>query len=196
MDPLQFNEINCLKFLTDLYKAGKCYSALNTARSALSSFIFSESGLPIGKSNLLRRFFKGVFELQPIRPRYRYIWDVSIVLDMLRFYHPNEHLPLSILSHKCAMLLALSSMQRAQTLVSINVGNIKIYSDSILIPIDKMLKHFRVNFDSCTIHLKKYDDLNICPCDVLKHYIEKTREIRGEHTQLFISYTRPFKPIT
>ena len=72
------------------------------------------------------------------------------------------------------MLLALASMQRAQTLVSINVGNIKIYSDSILIPIDKMLKHFRVNFDSCTIHLKKYDDLNICPCDVLKHYIEKT----------------------
>ena len=62
IDPLQFSEVNCMSFLTSLFHAGQGYSVLNTARSALSTFLVSPSGLTIGNSSLIKRFMKGVFE--------------------------------------------------------------------------------------------------------------------------------------
>ena len=119
-----YNEVNCVNFLSELFTSGKSYSALNSARSALSTFIVNDYGLTIGNSASVKRFMKGVFELKPPLPRYQFIWDVSIVLDFLYHYSPNEELHLNVLTCKCVMLLALSSMQRVQTLEAINVSDI------------------------------------------------------------------------
>ena len=94
---------------------GRGYSSLNIARSALSTILFSLSGSTIGNTPLIKRFMKGVFELRPSLPRYTYIWDVSIVLEFLSHCFPLDDLPLNVLSFKCAILLALSSMQRVQS---------------------------------------------------------------------------------
>ena len=109
IDPLHFDEVACVSFLTHLFNLGKGYSVLNTARSALSTFLINSFGLTIGNSPLIKRFMKGAFELRPSQPRYNYIWDVSIVFDFLRNYYPNEIIPLKVLTLKCVMLLALSS---------------------------------------------------------------------------------------
>lgn len=129
-----YNELNCVEFLTELFHDNKSYSALNTARSALSTFLTNDSGLTIGCSPIIKRFMKGVFELKPPRPRYTFIWDVSIVLNFLTNY-PSEDIPLSILTYKCVMLLALASMQRVQTLKSIDVENIIFMEGLVSIPI-------------------------------------------------------------
>ena len=67
-----------LHFLTELFEASCGYSALNTARSALSTFIV----LP-GNMSLVTRFMKGVFQSRPTFPKYTEIWDLNVVLCYL-----------------------------------------------------------------------------------------------------------------
>ena len=62
------------KFPVSLYKSGLGYSAINTARSALS-----EDGVKFGEHPLVVRCMKGIFELKPALPKYSEIWDGNIV---------------------------------------------------------------------------------------------------------------------
>ena len=77
-----------IEFLTELFHTGKGYSAINTARSALSSIILLPGGRPVGEHPLICRFLKGVFELRPALPKYTEILDVGIVLRYLKTLCP------------------------------------------------------------------------------------------------------------
>ena len=70
-----------LDFLAMLYEKGSSYSAIITARRMLSSILqlYINSSTPYGQLPIVRRFMKGVFELCPALPRYKSIWDLSIV---------------------------------------------------------------------------------------------------------------------
>jgi hypothetical protein len=59
-----------LGFLTTLYKRGLGYSAINTARSALSTLIGLADNITFREQSLVVRFLKGIFELKPSLPRY------------------------------------------------------------------------------------------------------------------------------
>ena len=75
---------NILDFLTMLYdECSLGYSALNTARSALSTFIVVE-GVPVGQHHLVKRFMRGVFNLRPALPRYALMWDANIILKYVK----------------------------------------------------------------------------------------------------------------
>lgn len=183
--------------MTELYAGGKSYSSLNTARSALSVVMVNKSGLTIGNSPLVKRFMKGVFELKPPTSRYGFIWDVSVVLDFLQNYYPNRDLSLCVLTYKCVMLLALSSLQRVQTLLAIDITNIEFFDNMLIIPIKKKLKQFRVGKDSFSICLEKFSEQPaICPYLVLREYLQRTRLLRSNTTQLFISHYKPYFAIT
>ena len=55
-DPSTPTVANFIDFLTDLYDSGMSYSAINSARSALSAAVeLSNSALSIGEHNLIRR---------------------------------------------------------------------------------------------------------------------------------------------
>ena len=66
---------NAIEFLTDTFKSGSGYSAINTARSAMSSTVVLPNGATFGEHPLVRplvrRFLKGVFELKPSLPTLR-----------------------------------------------------------------------------------------------------------------------------
>ena len=170
---MHYNEVICVDFLTKLFEEEKSYSALNSARCSLSTFLVKPCGTTIGNCIIVKRFMKGVFELRPSLPRYAFIWDVSVVLDFLSNFHPNEELPLSVLTHKCVMLLALASMQRVQTLHSIEVDNIFFMHDMISIPIYKLLKQFNVRRNKLVISLKYFNqDPAICAALTLSLYFK------------------------
>ena len=57
-----------LEFLTQLYESGLGYSAINTARSAISSFVIVDN-TPAGQIPIIQRFLKGVFNLRPTLPK-------------------------------------------------------------------------------------------------------------------------------
>jgi hypothetical protein len=61
-----------------LYNQGLGYSALNTARCALSSFVLPVNNITFGAQPLVIRFMKGIYQQRPSVPRYEHIWDVSV----------------------------------------------------------------------------------------------------------------------
>ena len=75
-----------LEFLTYLYRQGLGYSAINTARSALSAVITLGDKTTFGEHPLVTRFLKGIFEIKPSLPRYSVVWDVGTVLKYLQTY--------------------------------------------------------------------------------------------------------------
>ena len=102
---IQPSVVSVLDFLTLLYQQGLTYSAINTARSALSSYITLENGTCVGQHPLVSRLMKGIFQEKPPRPKYTEIWDVSIVLSHLRSLSPVDKLSLKELTLKLIVLI-------------------------------------------------------------------------------------------
>jgi hypothetical protein len=65
-------------------KSGVGYSSINTARSALSSYLTLGKSVSVGQLPLVKRFLKGVYNKKLIFPRYQQTWDVNLVLDYLK----------------------------------------------------------------------------------------------------------------
>ena len=64
-DPLPAFITLILDFLTELYQQGLGNSSLNTARSALSTFMCVDNNQSVGSHPLIKRFMKGVFSNRP-----------------------------------------------------------------------------------------------------------------------------------
>ena len=91
-----------------LYDDGLQYSALNTARSAISTVVTLAAEVSIGKHPLVTRFMRGVFQLQgPALPRYTETWNVGVVIKYLSNMEPKAELTMENLTKKLTMLLAL-----------------------------------------------------------------------------------------
>lgn len=117
-----------LEFLSYLFNDEQAsYSSLNTARSALVSFLVLEEGtLSLGSHPFVSRFMKGVFKLRTPTPRYTFIRDVKPVLDFLRRLSPARVLSLKQLTLKLATLIALLSAQRVQTIQCMSLDNMTL----------------------------------------------------------------------
>ena len=100
-----------LVFPTSLCKAGLKYSAINTARCALS-YLHFDSRWTVGSHPLITRFLKGVYESRPIQSIYLPVWDVQDIFNMFRSWSTNEALSMRNLFQKTAMLISLVSAQR------------------------------------------------------------------------------------
>lgn len=59
-----------IEFVTSLFNSGLGYSALNTARSALSAVMKINDIISFGEHPLVCRFIKSVFQLNPALPKY------------------------------------------------------------------------------------------------------------------------------
>ena len=65
---------------------------------------------------------KGVFESRPALAKYFETWDVKQVFNYLKGLHPAERLTWKDLTYKVAILMALFSCQRRQTLRSFDIN--------------------------------------------------------------------------
>ena len=189
---------NGIDFLATLFTSGLGYSAINTARSALSSVLILPNNITFGTHPLVARFLKGVFELKPSLPRYSSIWDVSVVLEHLRSLGPPTQLDLKSLTKKTTMLLCLLTGQRCQTLTKLDIALMQELPGKIVFTIGEKLKTTRPGKHLAPIELLAYPrDESICVVSHLKQYITRTQPIRATHaTKLLISYAKPHKPIS
>ena len=186
-----------IEFLVSLYKAGLGYSAINTARSALSTILICKDGFKFGEHPLVCRYMKGVFELKPALPRYSEIWDVNIVLDYLKTFKDLRTISLKELTLKLTMLLCLTTGQRCQTIHKINVTCIQELPDRYRITIDEKLKQTKPGRHLKPLELRVFqEDQTICVFHHLKEYLQRTRQHRTHYSQLLLSYIKPFKPIS
>lgn len=186
-----------MDFLAFLFGNGLSYSAINSARSALSAIGIVIDGCSVGAHPLVIRFMKGAFNLRPPRSRYSETWDVSIVLGYLQKLPPTETLSLKLLTLKLVMLIALVLASRCQSLHLLSLEDMRKESSKYVLKYKGPLKQSRPGVSLPVAELKAYPpDRSICVYSVLTVYFDKTIEIRGSNTQLFISYVKPFKPVT
>ena len=183
-----------LEFLHDLFESRNLgYSALNTARSALSSFIEID-GQPVGKHKLVQRFMRSAFLKKPSLPKTNVTWDVDIVLAYLRTLAPVKRLSLKELTLKLTMLLLLLSGSRGQTIMALNVRNMTLSYSKAKFVLGDLLKTSRPGHHLGELTFKAYaPDRRLCVITVLKEYLRRTLDLRGTTLQLLLTFKAPHK---
>jgi len=188
IDPLLTPVPLVLDFLLALFNSGLGYSALNTARGALSAI----SSDRVGSNVLVNRFMKGVFHKRPSLPRYHVTWDVSIVLDYLKTLPSNNKLSLKLLSGKLVMLMALLSGQRGQTLHIMKLDDVNITNEHVTVQITSLLKQSRPTKHLNVVKIPGFSkDRRLCVVTVFKEYLHHLQMVernfatgRNQHTNL------------
>jgi hypothetical protein len=149
-----------------------------------------------GSHPLTTRLLKGVFEMRPSLPKYQDTWDVTVVLKVLEAWNLDD-ISLKDLSFKLSMLLAITTSQRIQTLKALCIDNMVLKADQCIFKIDVLLKTSQPGKHLSKVVIAAYlDKKNLCPVQHLKSYLEKTSTLRGKHTQLFVSFQKPHKPVS
>lgn len=182
-------------FLASLYHSGLGYSAINTARSALSSFCdLSAIQVPVGQHHLVKRFMRGVFLLRPTLPRHNVTWDVNKVLMFIEQITLNASL--KQITMKVAMLLCLLSGQRLQSVHLIDIRNIEFTENCVKIRIGDLVKQSRPGHHIEELIFNKYANNSLCIVTYLHKYLLITKTLRKAETSLFISFYAPHKKVT
>lgn len=165
-----------LKFLTRHFDQGASYGTLNTYRSALSLIL----GERLRNNVHVSRFFKGIFRIRPVLPKYNSSWDPNLVLTYLGGLYPNESLSLYTLTRKLVTLLALSTGQRVQTLSLIDVRNITFNETGASITIDSIIKTTAPNRKNPKLVIPYFTTKqSICPAKTLHTYINMMNAFRS-----------------
>lgn len=179
-----------------LYDRGVGYSAINTARCALSTFIVLGNHTA-GAHPLVVRFVKGVYNLRPPRSRYTEIWDVSIVLQLLKALAPAKYLSLKDLTLKLVTLMALVSAQRAQTLHLLTVRDMVVRKNSVTFPLHSVLKQSRPGKSLPVVEFKAYvPDRRLCVVNYIKEYLKRMEKFHERYEQFYLSYGKNRRPVS
>ena len=180
-----------VEFLADLYTKKYTYNQICMARSAVSSVASAGSENSMGKHPLVRRFMKGLFELEPQFPRYKFVWDVSVLFRYFRMLDEPKNLTLNLLGKKLAALICiLAGGQRCQTIHAIDVLHIKIVEGFCYIPFYLKLKHTRKGHHLAPLKFRAYKEPKLCVITHLTEYLKRTKGLRKDGA-LFISYQKP-----
>lgn len=185
-----------LNFLNVLYDEGLTYSAINTARSAISAFLGVLDVDQIGSHPLVVRFMKGISQTRPTLPRYHCIWDVKDVLNMFRQQPLVEYLSLYDLTLRTVTLLALVSAQRGQSIHMLDINDMEVTSDQYIFHLHGHFKQARIGHEMLNIILPAFkDDIRICIVNTLSVYLRRTESLRSG-SQLFVSTVKPHNAVS
>ena len=187
-----------LQSLLDDEEIHRGYSAINTARSALSAVILLENGGSFGEHPHVKRFMKGVYNRRPSEPRYTDIWDPEDVLNFLKKWSPAKRISLKQLTLKVVVLILLVTGHRGQVLRALRVNNMEIGANWFKFRITNAeLKQGRYGYKPEILQLKKFPvDHRLCVVNYLKVYLERTLPHRGTIQELFMTLKKPYKRVS
>lgn len=178
-------------FLSDQYEKGLSYSSINCIRSAISLIV----SVDCAEDSRVKRFFKGISNLRPSRPKYDQTWDPKIILDFYNDKAEDKDLSLKDLSKKLIVLLALTTGHRMQTLSLINITNLRRSETQLEIHIPDRIKTSRRGSTQPLLILPFYSNRKLCVATTLISYLDMTLNLRGSIDKLFISFKKPFKAV-
>ena len=184
-----------LDFFTSLYTQGASYSAVNTAKSALLTFVTVRDNENWNLDPDIRKFFKGYFNLRTPIPRYFFSWDVDIVLTYLDNFFPLGLISLKELTFKALTLVALSSGSRAQALHLMDLSYMTRTPRKLTFYFKRILKTSKPGKVPHVLDINAFDNPTRCVFTTLSEYITRTENLR-QSSELWVSFQKPFKPIT
>ena len=196
-NPLSASLADILQFLTDLYKEGKEYSTVNTHRSAISMSHMSIDGVVVGKHPTICRLMQGIFNSRPPKPKYRSVWNVDTVVVHIQSMEPSDKLSLKDLSWKLVTLMALTNADRASDLHALDLRYKSFSPEGVTFEILGLTKTRRSGPPRQAFY-PSFPEKSVCPVETLRHYESRTiihRPTGGVANPLFISYSKPHKPV-
>jgi site-specific recombinase XerD len=129
---------------------------------------------------------KGVFLAKKPKPKYSTTWDVGKVLDYLKSLYPLEELDLKNLTLKTASLIALTTAQRVQTLVSLKINQMADHGEYVMFMIYELQKTSRPGHE-VQVKISSFPDKRCCVLHTLRQYLKATKEKR-KSDKLLISF--------
>lgn len=188
--------VKLIRYLTLLYDRGLGYSAINTARSAISTMSSLLSNSQVGCDALVTRFMKGVFNSRPSLPRYSHTWDPDIILRKLD--EPYDTKSFLEFSKKVVFLVTLLSGQRVSTIGKLKLSDVRIDQSELYISVTELIKQTKPGHHQQPLRFKKFNcKPNLCVYTQLSLYINRSIGLRNENTtNLFITSTRPYHNAT
>ncbi|KAJ8310227.1 hypothetical protein KUTeg_012092, partial [Tegillarca granosa] len=174
-------------------------------RSAIATLHKGWNGSSVSLNKDLTNLIKGIFNSNPNIRSLLPNWDLpSVLLALCDFpFEPIYTCELKILTWKTVFLLAVATASRVSELHALSV-----ISDSLrfekrgvrLLPNLKFLaKSQRLGKVWNPLFIPKFDryatderDLLLCPCRSLKEYVKRTKSIRGQIENLFLTYQKGF----
>jgi site-specific recombinase XerD len=198
VDPFQAPVELVVDYLTGMFQAQYAYSTINGARSAISALHVPIEGTPVGQHGLVKRLMAGVFNERTPMPRYADTWDVNVVLDYIKQLGTNRDLSDKNLAHKLAMLLALTTANRASEIQGLDLEFMSDEEECITFTINKLTKTRRVGGkpQKVTVHQFQEDpSLDVVEC--IRAYIRRTHSWRLTTRQhrLLLGIVAPHNPV-
>lgn len=120
------------------------YSAVNSARSALSAYAQKIGGFPLGSHSEIVRHVKRIFQTKPTVPKKTSTLDVNTVFVLLKTCHPLSSLTVLQLTFKTVILLVFVLVQRAQTIALMRLYGLIWLEERVFMQMQELLKHNKV----------------------------------------------------
>ena len=185
-----------VNFLADLFDQGYQYRSLNAYKSAISSVHEKVDGHDVGQHPMVTRLLRGAFHQRPPQPHYTQTWDVGVVTAYIHSQGENTSLSLQELSHKLAMLLALTRPSRSVDLAKLDLNNRYYSVEGVTFLPTALSKQSRQQKHGTEFHFPNYpQDELLFPVVTLREYESRTRPLRGKQTTLFIGTSKLHKPV-
>lgn len=165
-------------------------------RSAISQTHDPIGALPLGELPIVTRFMKGVFRLNPPKPKLCSTWRVKDVLAHMQAQASVKDLGLKDLSLKLVLLLALTSAARAHEIAALDMQFLTEKEDSWEFSLAIHVKQSRPNHPSRRIYLPAYPvNEKLCVVTTLKEYRARTVSVR-KSSKLLLALVAPHAPIS
>ena len=193
-DPFGCSLALILQFLTDQFKQGREYNTIAGYRSAISAFHLPIAGCKVGVHPQVSALLKGIYNKNPPRPRYSFIWDVDKVLHYLDNMPCDDNL--NNLTHKLTMLLALTSASRASEIHQLDLKYMVKTSTFCRFTLAQPTKTQVPGKPHPVLSFYSFDEnKNLCVCTTINDYLRETKSIRGSETNLLIATVKPHKRV-
>ena len=178
VDPLSTPLSSILEFLLEQFNMGKQYRMINTLHSAISMIHNEIEGTRVGQHPLVSHFLKGVFNNRPPAPKYSSTWDVDVVLNYIKNLPDNKELSFQLLSHKLAMLMALSNADRCSDLVALDLNFRSFVGNGARFIIPGLTKTRRNGPPLEAFYPSFPEDPRVCPVTTLRCYEDRSKQLR------------------
>ena len=182
-----------LAFLTSLIKEGKSFDQICMARRALSLVISQQRNIHFGNIPIVKRYMKGIFENNPKFPKFQFTWNVSLLFNYFGNIKDIHALDIQKLIQKLVMLMTrISGGQRAQTIHSIRVSDIKILDNKVVIPVMSPSKQTKPTKHMAPLCFQIYNkEPKLCVVTRLTGYLKRTKSYM-DTDKLFLTCIQPF----
>ncbi len=187
-----------VNYLSELYHRDLAYNTINIHRSAISHNHQGIEGTPVGQHKLVHKLMLGIYNQNPPKPKYKDVWDVDIVLNFLDKAGDNAHLSDKLLTHKTAMLLALTTAARASELQALNLEFFVDRGDYIEFHLTKPTKTCRPGSKLRTFKIQAFShNAKLDVVESVRCYVKRTAAWRTSSKQhaLFLTTTGKHTPV-